>query len=513
MQTTFAQSPIWQLERQYFEEVNLGAWQQNEVPHYITSNPYMAKTYAHMIMGMLRDSLGQHDTDEPLYVVELGAGHGRFSFHVLRELSHQLALLGIEQPPLVYVMTDFVEEMLKAWEENPRLQPFVEAGLLDFARFDITKDTALFLRKAHRAIMPGSMRRPLVVTANYLFDCVPQDLFYFDQGQAYQVLTTLKNYDPEATQSAREQLKNIDLEYAYEAIDGARFDNPTVQKVFDKYKDTLQDSHLLFPEAGMQGLERLKALSPYGMLLLTADKGSYMLQDWQQRPAPYLASHGCFSLTVNFHALGQHCQALQGEWLTPTLPPHHINVLALLYLRNPLHYTEVISNYDMQVADFGPEGYYSIKKHIEKQIPDLAAKDLFAYLQLSHYDARLFSQFLPRLHQLAEHLNPRQSFALLHIIAQVWDGYYPLGEALDLAYHISTLLVGLGFAQEAMQFVGFSEELYGTNESNLFMRAFCHYALEQPTEAHEVLQKLLGQNPHHESAKQLMQELMATQST
>ena len=56
------------------------AWRQGEVPHYVTSNPTMANSYAEIVFALWRDQQrpGQPDkaSDEPLYLCELGAGLG-----------------------------------------------------------------------------------------------------------------------------------------------------------------------------------------------------------------------------------------------------------------------------------------------------------------------------------------------------------------------------------------------------------------------------------------------------
>ena len=49
--------------------------------------------YAKVIFGFLRDCTLPNakvplDTSEPLYIIELGAGSGKFSFYILNVLSH-----------------------------------------------------------------------------------------------------------------------------------------------------------------------------------------------------------------------------------------------------------------------------------------------------------------------------------------------------------------------------------------------------------------------------------------
>ena len=41
----FSEAPIWDLQRAYYEEEGMKAWNNDQVPQYITSNPMIA---AHM---------------------------------------------------------------------------------------------------------------------------------------------------------------------------------------------------------------------------------------------------------------------------------------------------------------------------------------------------------------------------------------------------------------------------------------------------------------------------------
>ena len=86
----FADSPLWNWQRRYFEQKGMEAWSKSEVPHYVTSHPYMAYTYAQVVLAYLRD-LAQpphtcESTNQPLYIIELGAGCGRFCLPFLTSI-------------------------------------------------------------------------------------------------------------------------------------------------------------------------------------------------------------------------------------------------------------------------------------------------------------------------------------------------------------------------------------------------------------------------------------------
>lgn len=64
---------------------------QGIVPHFITCNAFIGRSYAHVLNGFLRDCMrGKScmalDPTEPLYIIELGTGSGKFSFFMLKAL-------------------------------------------------------------------------------------------------------------------------------------------------------------------------------------------------------------------------------------------------------------------------------------------------------------------------------------------------------------------------------------------------------------------------------------------
>jgi hypothetical protein len=81
--------------------------------------------YARVLLGFLRDwyASAAADAREPVHVLELGAGHGRLSFLVLRELWERRAewpALPGGAAPFTFVVTDVV----------PALLPFLRASNL-----------------------------------------------------------------------------------------------------------------------------------------------------------------------------------------------------------------------------------------------------------------------------------------------------------------------------------------------------------------------------------------------
>lgn len=103
------------------------AWQDDVVPHAISSNPVMAQAYSQILFSYLRDCIAAAqngeivlDTTQPIYIVELGAGSGRLAYHFLQTFYPRYQASPFAGQPIKFVMTDFVPEILMFWQENGR---------------------------------------------------------------------------------------------------------------------------------------------------------------------------------------------------------------------------------------------------------------------------------------------------------------------------------------------------------------------------------------------------------
>ncbi len=326
----FSQSLIWQLQRDYFQQAGMDAWRQGTVPHYITSNPMMGKTYAELVLACLRDLAQRGQQDETVYLVELGAGHGRLCYHFFKHFEKYYADSAMPLPPFCYVLTDFTESTLHFWQNHPRLQPYFDQGWLDFALFDAESSDTLWLQTSQQTLNVASLGQPLLVIANYFFDTIPQDLFRIEAHKiAHSLLSLTTPADP-ADLEVADLIDTLQLRYDYTEATPPIYPEPVFNELLAQYQQQLASTHLLFPHVGLRCLARLQQLSRQGVILLSADKGEHHLSNLDNCGAPTLATHGSFSLPVNYHALGEYCTRQGGQALFPHHQPAHLDVGCLL---------------------------------------------------------------------------------------------------------------------------------------------------------------------------------------
>jgi len=503
----FSEAPIWNIQRKYYEEEGTRAWNNDQVPQYITSNPMIATSYAEMIFGVLLDRANKEFGSEPVTIVELGAGAGRLAFHVLSELCRLRDYAGMSLPSFRYIMTDLAINNVLAWRGHPALQSFIAEGILDFARFDAVQDTVLDLVVSGTTISEGDLRQPLIVVANYFFDSIPQELIYVGEGRIYEADVLVEYPEHHDSLKPSELLDRISLRYKYRRAPEYEQATYPYRSVIEIYQEQLEDSHILFPVAGIACLERLNRLSPAeGFLLITADKGDHLLDNWKFAEPPELILHGSFSLTANYHAI-RHVFERRGAMTL--FPPHHyqnINVGCILHADRPMDYFHTRLAYRRCVERFGPDEFFSLKTGIDRNLDHMGLQQILSFWRLGGYDAEFFIQGTKRISSLLPDANDEERQDILRGIQLMWSSYYVMEQRYKLALDAGLLLFESEMYEESKRFLEISiQEEQGEVVSTVFYcLAICCFELGLEEEALRYVRRLLELEPDHEEALALL---------
>lgn len=506
----FSEAPIWGVQRQYYEEEGTRAWVNDQVPQYITSNPMIAAAYAELIFGFLQDRANQGYDAEPVYIVELGAGAGRLAYHVLHELCRMIDYAGIKLPSFRYVMTDLAMSNVTAWKEHPALQSYIAEGLLDFAQFDAVHDASLNLIVSGTTIIKGDLRQPLIIVANYFFDGIPQELLYVGEGRIYEVDVRVEYPDHQDSLKPSEWLSRISLSYE-DPRRAPEYEQETYpyRDVIGVYREQLEDSHILFPAAGLTCLERLNGLSRSGFLLITADKGDHLLDSWKFAEPPELILHGSFSLTANYHAFQHAYEQRGGVALFPRQHYKNLNVGCILNLDQPLDYAQTRLAYRRSVERFGPDEFFSLKQWVDRSLDDMGLQQLLSFWRLGGYDAEFFIHATKRISALLQEANDEEKLDLSRGIERMWSSYYVMAQRYDLALDAGLILFEMDEYGQARRYLEISVE-QDPNEvvsTVYYCLAICCFEAASIEEAGRYLKKLLELEPGHEEALALLRHL------
>ena len=477
--TPFSESMIWQLSRDFYLKEGLNAWSSGEVPFHLTSNSMVGKTYAELIFALLKDLADKGQTQEKVYIMELGAGHGRLAFHILRHLEYMITQFDLLLPPYCFIISDIVEDNLSFFQNHPQFQAYFKQSVLEVAYFDAMGSKELLLRYSGVKILPNELKQPLVAIANYFFDSIPKDLFYFDHSKLSSCSISLESEnDPEAMDHST-LLKEMQIAYHHTPVEQAFYPEPILNEILEDYRKMVSQTYLFFPHIGLRCLQNLQQYSQKGLMVISMDKGYHEIHDLENVKEPEMISHGSMSFWVNYHAYGAYCKKNGGTALFPSSSTFHLELGCFLFLPESDSYTEVKIAYERFVNDFGPDDFNSVKNLIYRNIAKATLPELIAVLRLSAYDSRVFTNVLPRLKQLAKQVTFNQRTRLAQVMHRTWKMYFSIQESYDLAFEIGGLFYSLGYYQEALDYFQYSVNLFGQKPDLFYNQALCHYQLRE----------------------------------
>lgn len=486
----FAESLIWKLNQDYYKNKGMDAWRSGEVPHNLTSSSMVGKTYAEIIFAFLKDLATKGQNKSTVYILELGAGHGRLAFHILKHLEKLTEKLELDLPPYCYVISDIVEENLTFFEKHPQFESYHKNGLLDVSYFDATESQVLNLRYAKKKISSNDLDQPILALANYFFDSIPSDVFHIkDQVISTCYLKLDSKVNPAGLDEAN-LLKELETTYSLAVKKGPCYKNEIFNEIIEDYRKVLLNTYLFFPQKGLQCLHNLQTLSKKGLMVISMDKGTHKVRSLENKPEPDMVTHGSMSFLVNYHALGSYCNKKGGLAHFPISSNNAIEVACLLFLKDSESYTQTTQAYQRYVNDYGPNEFNTLKMFSYQHVARMSLEEIIGLLRLGAYDSTLFINFLPRLKQLSKRVSFDQRTDLANAMHATWNMYYTLNEPKDLAFEIGGLLYQLGYFAPALEYFQYSIKRYGHTADGYYNRALCHYQLREDAQFSELVKEV-----------------------
>jgi hypothetical protein len=432
-----SQSLIWDIQRTYFLKSGMSAWQDDIVPHAISCDPYMARAYGEVILGYLRDCLADQvlEPDEPIYIVELGAGSGRLTYHLLHQLMARLPHTPFAELNVQFVLTDFVPATLDFYQTRPQLQKWVNKGILHYAHFDVTD---------MKAPIPTEVNNPVILLANYFFDSIPQDSFVLADGQLNHNLLTLYSSQPETDLGDATLWERLSLDYEAIPLFAEPYDNEIYAGILAAYEAEFPDMIFTFPNVGLDCVRFWQQFGGGRNLWLTADRG-YTLPEsllGQGNPLPNL--HGSFSLMVNYDAINQYVLACGGYVFHPPHYQDNMQVLAYVLGDAPNEALETAAAFNAGISQRGPDDFFALKRVIETQYDAMALPQMLAWLRFCVWDAEVFRDLMPTFLDKLREADPAWHTDVYEAVRQVWASYLPIRKDDNLQSLIKRILGEIG---------------------------------------------------------------------
>ncbi len=508
-------SMLWRLQRRFYSEQTIDAWRRSIVPHYITSNTFIAQAYAKLVFGYLRDVLrdARYDPQAPLYVLELGAGSGRFSYHFLTFFFSLLEQSVHREASVRFVMSDFSEKNLQFWRQHPSLQTFVAQGRLDFALIDLSRPQNIVLMQSGSVLAAGQIANPLVVLANYVFDSIEQDAFYVEDGVLYESLISLYGAGAEADLDDISLLERVHAEFTHVPVrDANYYAEPALNRLLEFYREDLAAANILLPTQALRYLDYLRHISNNRLMLISADKGISRTEDLLAAAAPDIANHGSISLMVNYHAIGLYAQEHGGRVLMPPHRHHSLQFCALLFDDrlaapapapdpHPHLFAETGQAFAEHLCQINPDDFFVLKCFIQGNAEHLSLAQLLAYMRMSGWDAANFWGCYDAFMQHATTLEGLLRQEVAAMAESVWRNYYPLGEERDLAFALASLLYEIDDHAQAIVYLEHSLRLYGDDAGTWYNLAMCHAGSGRLPVAAQCIDAALRVDPQYAPAR------------
>lgn len=520
-------SVIWRLQRDFYAQRGLKAWTEDLVPSYITNNPFIAGIYAEIVAGFMSDCMNLPPTDSrplspenPLRILELGAGTGKFSYLFLRKLTTLLQNKRIAPQIVRYAMADCSESLLAEWRANRYLAEFVKAGILEFQLHSAEEDSS----SPAVAGPPASTAQgtsPLVVIANYVFDSLPQDAFIVADGTISEALVTTRRVKAAESAGSSEdmgaaKLGDLQLTFKNVPVPPRRYANQSWNEILEHYRSRLPAATVLFPSAALGLLQQLSQSSDGRTLVLAADKGFVREDDLVLLQGPpqleFHASSNCFSQTVNFDAITRYFYGLGGDWLLPQKHFSSLNICAFIARPPGQEFPATRKSYEQALAGFGPDDLFALMSWLNAHLEEVSVVQALALLRLTRWDTTALLRLFPVIaRQLRTVAGERHD--LRQAVLDTWANHYPVSPAENLlAFNCGVILLELRFFAEALPLFKASEQALGRTATTSYNLGLCALGLGRSDEALAHMVDACNLDPNFEPARSSRARLEKEQS-
>lgn len=473
-QKKFSESCLWRLQREYFDQQGIDAW-VNQVPFYITSNPFIGAVYANIVIRFVRDWVAKHPDAKkhPFYIMELGTGSGRFSYYVIKALYELRQRLGMEDISIIYVMSDFTKNNIKYHETHPALLPYIEKGLIDFALYDMEAERPITLMRKNVKLDQELLVNPLTVFANYIFDTVSHDSFAVHEGKLYELLLDLSTEEQNIKDNKPVDMEKISVDYSVHEIRNSHYySDPHLDHVLDLYKTSLKETSFLFPIGSFRAIKLLKKLSNNKLLLLSTDKGYGSLESLENLGHPSIAFHGSFSMMVNFHAIANYFKNSGGDYLLQTSRPG----IRTSVFSSGFQFTdmpETTAAMYQWIEGFSPGDYFNLHRHISDSFENIGIEALAAHLNLSQWDPHIFMKICGRISSLMSEADGETVEFLAHNMPKIAANYYNMPKSECVLFEIAVFYHAIRRYKEALEYYMASIPFVGEQFGLFYNVALC----------------------------------------
>jgi tetratricopeptide (TPR) repeat protein len=491
----FSECALWRMQREYFDKEGVNAW-VNQVPFYITSNPFIAHCYAKLVLSFIRDWIKKNPDAKkhPFYIMELGTGSGRFSYYVVKTLTEMMKTLGMEDITITYVMSDFTKHNIKYYETHPALKPFIDNGMIDFAIYDMETERPITLAKKNIRLSPEVLVNPLVLFANYIFDTISHDSFAVHEGKLYELLLNLSTTEQNMKDNRPVEMEQISIDYSVKEIHGTYYHDPHLDSILSDYKKSLKETSFLFPIGSIHAIKFLKKLSNDKLFIISTDKGYGSPDQLDHLGHPSISFHGSFSMMVNFHAIAEYFKNSGGDaYLQTSRKGIKTSVFASGFQFKDL--PELSVAIDEHVEGFSPSDYFTLHRRMSEAFNECNMETLASHMQLTRWDPHMYLKpgFSNRITSLIAEENDVETIEFMaQNMPNLAANYYYMPKTECVLFEIGVFFHAAKNYEQAFNYYEKAHPFVGDQFGLFYNMALCLHHLQRNEEALNYFKKALA---------------------
>ncbi len=492
----FSKSTLWRIQKDYFDRAGVSAW-VNQVPFYITCNPFIAKSYARIFLGFMRDWMAKHPEtrQHPFYILEIGAGSGRFTFYFVTALHQMMQQAGMHDVRVCHVMSDFTRSNMQYWEKHHAIQPLVEKGWVEFAIYDMEAERPITLVQSKTHLDHTTLINPLTVIGNYIFDTSLNDLFGVREEALYELTTSLETPQDNMDGNTPIEMEKVKVHYDAKKVASEFYGDPLIDNILEKYRSELQDTVFLLPIGAFHALGFLRKLANNRLLLLSTDKGNGALHTLDGATTPPIYFHGCFfSAMVNFHAIGEYMQNAGGEYCLQT-PRKGIKtaVFSCGFGLSDMGETQrALSDW---VEGMSPADYFTLHRRMSDTFNECQLDTIAAHMQLAGWDPHIYMKLASRVRTLIKDTDRDTLNFMTAGMHQLAANFYDMPKTDCVLFEVGLFFHTLKNYAEAAKYYTQARHFMPENYSLSYNLGLCLHYLDNDTAALTHFRYALALNP------------------
>ncbi|MBT4921901.1 MAG: hypothetical protein HON23_02680 [Rickettsiales bacterium] len=505
----FANSRIWKLQKDFYKNQGVSAW-IGKVPFYITSNCFLARKYAEMLINMISDGLRNQtfNPKHPIYIFELGSGNGKFAYHLINDLIQCRRDVQDIDLDIRYIMTDLCPKNIEFWKKHSQLKDMVIDGILDMGIFDADYCNDIQTEYAKKDITKNSLVNPPIVIGNYFLDTISCDLLRFQSGTVEQGNLTISTNVDNYANNAVKDLKAVDIKYSFSEFDEKSITDKGVAQLVGYYKKNIEDSTVIIPTTTFKIVDFFSKIHKKNKaFFMFSDKGHVGLESLQLSQKPHFAFHGSFSLMVNFHALKHYYGLNKNSDVLLQDDGEGMSIVSFATNESYDKFGLFKNRFRKYANEFNVQNFMNLKNFYMDKIDSLTISEMMALLSLSNYDSKILLDLANPFVQKLSSISIKMKHNILANLKKIERNHYFLPNKENTIFELARVNYCLGSYGESVRLYKISIKYYGESLETLFNMGLSAYYANQKKLALECLQKLVQLDTNDKEAKDWVERI------